>query len=415
MEKVHRKENQEEERSIIDMFLFYYKSIKTGGAELLIEKLSKELRRRNESVHIACEDISDSMQKRFEQFNIPVVTNCSLYSNNNFLNVFLDKYEAGIKIVCFQLFDYCTLTHYARKQDKILLYIMHYDSLLIGVKGKLGILKRFWKHFIPGIIQELNSTNALVFMDETCVENTKRFFNNDDLNKSSFKIVRLPIDIVEITEQDLKNKAQINGLRILSIARADFPFKGYLIGLVGFFVQMDYNAELHIVSYGKDELILQQKIDSLNEDLKKRIHLYGETNFEDLEDLFKNSNVYIGMGTTLLDSTQRGIISIPVKADTYELYAENYFFTDWKKLVLDTEAGVNKIEALISDIANMSCDDYYKKSEAGRSSVIKNHSTSSIVDQITSTFEKLAYKRNFKSEIVWFIQIVKHKIFNIER
>lgn len=391
------------------MYLFYYKRFELGGAELLIEKIARELIARGEKVYIVCESISDIMKKRFNKLNINLVKNVSIYKDAGWLKKILTQYQESISFVCFQLFDYCMINHYLRKCDKLLLYIMHFNSLKIGYKGHLGFLKLLWKKTMPSLIIDISKNNGLVFMDETCVDEMKSFYHQNDLDLATFDIIRLPIDIVPISESELRKKAEIKGIHILSIARADFPFKGYLIGLVKLFGEINSNVNLTIVSYGKDIIFLEKEIEKLPKTKKDKLCLIGETNFEELEQLFSKSNLYIGMGTTVLDATLRGVVSLPIKAYTYEVFAKDFFYNDYKKIVETTESRLNQITRLLHDFNLMTPNRYLEKSISGRNLVIHHYGTQYIVDKIEQKLIKNINFKNFTMELVWFIQKIKFR------
>ena len=77
----------------------------------------------------------------------------------------------------------------------------------------------------------------------------------------------------------------------MTIARAEFPFKGYILGLLDWFASSDSNIRLTIVSYGPDEKKIADRIDSFDEIVKKRITLVGKTDYGQLEKYYKTADL----------------------------------------------------------------------------------------------------------------------------
>lgn len=385
------------------MYIFYYKKLILGGAELLIEKLGRGLISIGEKVCVCCEDLADDMERRLETSNILIYKKIYVHKLNNFRD-FFSEYKS-LNVICFQIIDFCYLKHSIYSQDRILLYVMHYASLCMGMKGRNKILKRFWKSIIPKLLKKMDANHELVVMDEITADYTKKYFKSRVINEIAFHIVRVPVDIVEFEEKTLHNKYFCNN--ILAIARADFPFKGYLIGLLDHMNKIPENISLDIISYGKDLEILEKQYNSLTHEHKQRVHLYGKTNFEDLEEHFNRAKVYIGMGTTILDAAQRGIVSIPVRSDTFELFATNYFHNDYRKLLDDSIGRNNKALQLIKEIFALEQEKYIEQALANRRAVVENYGVDKIVKELTHYFD---YRTNLK----YYVEAIVRKEYKIK-
>ena len=98
--------------------------------------------------------------------------------------------------------------------------------------------------------------------------------------------------------------------KILTVARAIFPFKGYIIGLLDDFIKLCDSfddIELHIVSFGEDYEILIDKINNLPEKVRKKVKLDNGLKMEEIRSELKKTYVYIGMGTTILDAADEAV------------------------------------------------------------------------------------------------------------
>lgn len=383
------------------MYVFYYKEVVLGGAELLIEKMGHEFVRQKETAELWCWTADADMVRRFQLVGINVRQGIEVGTIQKYRK---DYSEGSINFICFQLVDYCYLNSSINKEDKLILYVMHFASLCMGKRGKIQFVKDIWKKIIPILLVRLMKANSLYVMDEATVDYTRAYYNNRLLNSIKFNIIRIPIDIVEV---DTDAFQRTNKNSILTIARADFPFKGYLLGLIKYMKRIPTKYILDIVSYGKDEYMIHEVLAHESESVKKRVHLHGKMNLEDIEELYDNSIVYIGMGTTILDASQRGIISIPVKPDTYDLQANNIFIEDYRKIMDDSEDS-NRFENLLDSILNMSPKYYRDNAVLGRKLVIDHYSTTNIVHDLKKEIENSRrINVKFVERIVRFVNILK--------
>ena len=163
-------------------------------------------------------------------------------------------------------------------------------------------------------------------------------------------------------------------------------FKGYLIGLIEWFAESMKNIYLTIISYGPDEELLSQKIASLPPSVRNRIEWYGKTDYNHLEDYYKKASIYVGMGTTVLDASLRGVVSIPVQAYTYQLVAEDFLFNDYSKVAID-EGNLSRFDDLIAQYESMDKDERKAVSDRSRHIVMENYNTISIVDELIQMLE----------------------------
>ena len=125
----------------------------------------------------------------------------------------------------------------------------------------------------------------------------------------------------------------------------------------------------------------QKKINDLDENVKKRISFIGKTDYTELELYYQSTDLYVGMGTTVLDAALRGIISIPVRAYTLELITDKYLHEDYSKVALD-EGTISKFDELYEGFKLLDSNEKRKLSAISRECVINNYSTATIVDKL---------------------------------
>lgn len=352
---------------------FVYKKIITGGCELLIERLSKELKNRLIPVSIIFQSIDQNMQSRYSNAGIQLLK-VNSWNRKNVISC-LDSEEAYFITFVWNDFLICNIKS---KYIHTVFYAVHYQAYEMG-RNKPIFIKKMLKRIAKKGIVTLNNNRQLLCMDEQTVEYTNTFYK---YNTIEIPILRLAIDTVpEVIRKIDKSK-----IDILTIARAEFPFKGYILGLLDWFASSDANIRLTIVSYGPDEKKIADRIDSFDEIVKKRITLVGKTDYGQLEKYYQTADLYVGMGTTVLDASMRGIVAIPVQAYTLDLITDRFFYEDFRKIAIDqgSKTGFNK---LLQQYRRLESEGKNELSKKSRDAVIDNYSSSAIVDELVHILE----------------------------
>lgn len=380
--------------------VFTYKNIIVGGCEFLIYKLSKYAIKVGDIPIVLCKTIDTEMRKKFDQSNIKI-EKIDQWDYPDFE----EKTERGV-IITFLPSDYFRYFNLFSGYS-VLLYTVHYKALEISTKNKF--IKKLYKFYLKPILKKAILHNRIVCMDEQTVNYTNDYY--DWKKKLKPRIVRIPIDIVQQDEKIIDSRYYKKNRNILTIARAEFPFKGYLIGLIKEFVLLFneyHNLTLTIISYGSDIEILKNELKGIPRDIRNNIELLGKTDYSKLDDYFNNCYLYIGMGTTVLDASQRYIPSITVKAYTYELVSGNYFFNNNSEVAY-TEAE-NKTEYLIKGILELPYTDYFSASIKSRDAVIYDYDVGNCYQELI----KNSMSDNYNSYSIQLIRVllkIKNKKF----
>lgn len=372
-------------------YVFFYKDIILGGCELLIEKIGRTILEKGSRVRICCKSIDDSMAEKFKKSRIEVHQLFNWNSNKEIISWINEDCE----VVTFFWDDFVRLYSLKKNRKKTILYAVHFQTLAIGANCRYFALKNLIKKVAVGCVHKFLLSNNILCMDEQTVRYTQNYFKNKVLdNNSIYRIVRIPIHIENVEEKNLENRAKNPALNILTIARADFPFKGYLLGLINFIEGLKDKSNLHldIVSYGSDIDRLKKHIDATSEDTKRIISLHGRTDYEELRQYYNKAKLYIGMGTTILDASQQGIISIPVVPYTDELIADKFFHEDYKALAVDDVVTNNMIK-LFNYVRSLGYEKYLELSEKTRNEVIENYSVEKTVKDLLNNFEEISYDK----------------------
>lgn len=313
------------------MIFFVYKDIQYGGAELLIHRMAKYLMSKNIDILVLCCSISEAMQKRFEEDHV----NYAIISKWNRFDLFFDfilRYKCD-KIICFMAHDYFFLDSMLQKTKTKLRFVevVHYvitsNDLCLLKSVNHPFLKGFVKeHYKRLVIQAHNAGNTF-YMDKESVELTENYYG---ISLAKPKIVHLPYTTHLLSENVVRTRYQnkIKEFVILTVSRAELKMKGYLVKLMENFPAFlkEYpKSRLVIVSFGEDYQQLLQIYDGYPEEVKAQVDMPGKLRYEELKPYFGKASVYIGMGTTLLDAADMGVIGVPVVPYIKENITNGFF------------------------------------------------------------------------------------------
>lgn len=370
-------------------YIFFYKDIVVGGCELLIEKVSKQMVKEGIRTKILCKTIDGSMMERFDSSGVEI-HRLTDWESNKELRSYI-SIENEIRMITFFWEDFVRVYFLKKRKMKTILYAVHFQVLALGANCRYPLLKKIIKAVGGKSIYEFMFSKKILCMDEQTVRHTQNYFKKTFLEDTSMcRIVRVPINIADVDKRQLEIRAGNKEFHVLTIARAEFPFKGYMLGLIDFIENQEDKNNLHldIISYGPDIDKLKNKIDALDEETKKVITLHGKTDYDALSQYYDNTKLYIGMGTTILDAAQRGIISIPILFYTEELVADKFFHEDYRVLAVD-EGTTNHILNLWETARGLSREQYLELSEKTRKIAIENYGIEKTTGEILSIFEKI--------------------------
>ncbi len=309
-------------------YIFYYRNMDIGGCQLLIQKIAAEMVRHGYQSIVVCQFISEDILNELKFSSVKIFkSGAEKWYNDSVLKEFLQKYnDTEVRILSFLWDDFCRLHMLKLEDQKLLFYAIHPNAIVAATYSRNSILKIFRKLFLSSTLRKLFQNHSIVAMDKETIWSTAKYYN---IKKLKLDIVHIPVDISEddFNEKISTEKFKSDERVILAIARADFPFKGYLLGLIDLFKneRLLPNFKLIIVSYGNNYGILEEKYRNCSQKIQERITLFGRKSYVELKELFEQSHIYVGMGTTLLDASKYGTISIPVVPYSYEVRCHDFF------------------------------------------------------------------------------------------
>lgn len=345
------------------IIIFFHDFI-MGGSETLILRIIRWLVENKHEVTVICKSCIEYFEFEFQKSNIELIK-VSDYSYKKIKNI-LCKISTNVPqeqyYITFFMDDFIFTEKLLHNKKNILniFYILHPLHTIA-----LGRLEKIKKPFNKRILKTAYNQNKLVFMDEDCISVCEKHYNLN-LKDEYKKIIRLPMKINSNPTEPKKKKEDFN---ILTITRLDFPFKGYVLGLIDDFAELKKiysKITLTIIGDGKGKEVVEKKIKQIDTKTQQDIFLKGTIPYNQLDSYFKKADVYVGMGTTLLDASNNGLISITVYSYTYQFFATGFYYEN-PQILCGLEFGLAypKVDgiSLLKKIINMKQNEYQELSQ----------------------------------------------------
>ncbi len=381
------------------MICIIRKNIMYGGAELLIERLAQTIASEGGKVVVVCDKLSATMKSRFIKGNICYVQIGNWYDSSSWRKMF-EAMKIG-RIITTWIHDYLYVDM-VKYQLKINVPTIHYiitsNDLIVGKSISNQILHKLFYEYYRKIIMNMHSSGINIYMDEESVELPEKYYR---IKLKKPIIQRLPYNCHKIDTSNVDDN-RIPNFTILSIFRADLYIKGYVIGLLGGFpefLKSHPNAYLELVTFGEDITKIEKIISQFNDRTKEHITLHGKMDYEDLDEVWKKASVYVGMGTTILDAADKGIIALPVAPYTELFCCEGLFSDNPMKITSAKEPYISGY-SIIKKIYEMDKVHYLEGRVSSNKALMDYYDISETIDTIRQAHvSKTCIKRWTKVEM----------------
>ena len=227
--------------------------------------------------------------------------------------------------------------------------------------------------------------HEIVFMTKSGFEYIDKQYNGGFFFNKNY-IFPIPYEINHvygISEKECYERYR--SYEILAIARADFPFKGYLLGIVDSLDEIVLHCpmvKVTIVSFGPHEEVLRKKIDELPYDLRKHISCEGKILYSELSRYYKKAKVYLGMGSTVYEASSYGLPSIIAESYTNELNLCQQL-ARWNMEIEATDhERFSKDLSVLYSVLSMPWDDYFHECKLARKVFVENHDMDCVMDRM---------------------------------
>lgn len=302
-----------------------------GGTQTQILRMCRWFVNNGEKAAVICESTSNTeITSQLKELHIPYyeIGISNVDDTGKYIKKYHAKYGDQLRVINF------TWNHYldvevVKNRYKIrfnnFLYCVHPKAVYKGDNIKIPILKKIYMSMLKKLLLRMNKNEAVVFMDEADIESSEEYF---DIPLFPIpEIFRVPMDFHDNPDWRESASKSYYQNTIMTVSRAEFPFKGYMLGLID-----DYELlfgefpglKLVIVSSGDDLPRLEKKIIKLDKKIKDSIELHHWMPNDRLQKEMEKCKIYIGMGTTILDASRAYRPAIPVRFYTNDNIAEHF-------------------------------------------------------------------------------------------
>ncbi len=337
-----------------------------GGSITLINRICEWTAENKIKTAVLCESDSNiEITSKLKELGVSIV--CTKVSNTKKTIKLLKSFikEEEIIVISFVWNLYLDIEK-AKKRGKLrfknVIYSIHPATFYKGQGLPFAFLKQYVKIRYKKLLNKINESNSLIFMDSDTISKTEIFYNFKF--KSKPKILPLPMICQEIDELELEKIIRLSyeNKILLTASRAEFPFKGYMFGLVDdfkFLKQKYPDLKLIIVSSGDADDVekLETKIKEDTKQYLNDIQLINWIPYNELKKIIKKCIMFIGMGTGILDAALLYKPAVPVRYKTYENLSDN-FFADNPISLISSDTCKQQARVLIERVLNMSFEEY---------------------------------------------------------
>jgi hypothetical protein len=283
-----------------------------------------------------------------------------------------------------------------------LVHIVHPHSTFYGPK-QLTLLARI-------MIRVFLKKRNILFMDETCANECFQFYRLPQSTK--YELLRLPL----IINDDNSTKQKNREFNILTITRYEFPFKGYVLGLIRSFsklCQQFENISLTIIGYGRDEAEVKNELTLLEPSIRSKITTLAQVPYIQVENYIRMCDCYVGMGTTVLDAANLNKIVITAVAYQREDNAVGFFHENYQTIgeIFNATKKYPDFESLLEKVISLKEDAFRNMSTESKKVLIEHYDISQISDKlITHGKQNFTYREDFLIRTLANIQSVSNAI-----
>lgn len=370
------------------LFVFIYEHLTIGGTQTLIFRMANWLKEnKNAKVKIICkEENENSLEKLSYEFGL-TIKYVSKLKVNTIINEVSDLNDYGsIEFIVFQLIDLFLVEKLQKRLSlssnsltKKTLYVVHYNGLKVGMNLKIKVLKNIIKNLFLTMINFYLDNSNIIFMDEKTISETENYYN---IKVHKDLIFRLPVEIKTFSEDLIAKRSNNENFEILTIARAEFPFKGYIFGLIDDFRRLygsNKNILLTIITSGDKSKLIINKISELSSELQIRINVISDVPYNQLDQYLIKASCYIGMGTTVLEAANTGLPVLTSTPYTFDNKIIGYFHENPRSLGDDYKS-INGYDYLLK-LSLCNKNQYYNLAKQSYKSLEKTYNIEVVMNK----------------------------------
>lgn len=303
--------------------------IETGGAETLFLRIGRAYARRGETVTFICRDMAFPFEEEVKAAGIGIK---KIYGSE--LKDTVLKFHAGDSVLTSKYVAFCEIEYWRKRfkvDCRVILYILGKEELDPDSRLNNSFKDRRFLYPLRKSVYRKTSyryarNGNIIFMDEETRGCTEKAL---DYHISGFtgKPFRVPVEFSGTDVAEPKKRGESGAFRLLSISRADFPFKGYLKGLIETYSELKKKYKglnLTVISSGPHYDELEKWVNEAKR-VGADIRLIQGAKNSELPGYYRNCDLYVGMGTTLIEAAMQKVPSVVVEKYTYSFRSDHFF------------------------------------------------------------------------------------------
>ena len=236
------------------------------------------------------------------------------------------------------------------------------------------------------ILDDMNEAGMVIAMNEGCLEGHRRRYG---YRFSRSSLIPLPMVLPELPA--------VAGARqecvVLTVARL-VDMKGYIEGLIFDFAVISRSADVpcRLVIVGEGPLSDRFEDVAAEAGIRDRVEFAGAVPYGRLNDWYKRADIYVGMGTTILEASAMGLPAIIANAHTREFISPGLFSSDDQLGLGEPFCGkaATPGRTFLGDLI-ASAEKRRKEGAAGRSKVIAQFETEKVMHMFISHLRDNAF------------------------
>lgn len=344
----------------------------SGGTGTLSLRLIRELHQKGYyCAYLCCENNAADTMKQMEAVADEVVC-CFDSSYKKQFESIKNRYEQFV-ILTYSVDEYLSIDKlriFYPQIKRVILYVVH------GYAFSLPNLKNMSKHkrcikllalriMKRPLVKALLRKNSIIFMDEISIQTTSKTLS---LKIDNSVIHHLPIKVKEYSADTWIKLKRHEPFTIGTMCRMEFPMKGYVVGLVDEFPALlkKFDVSLNIVGDGDGGEYLRGKIASLPDNIRNRVKYTKIIPYDQIGSFYSECDLFLGMGTTLLDAANYNVLAAPVFSYRMDLKIASLFVedVDWiceRGEMRDLDDLLNSLRNLTRERYNLLIKEQYEK------------------------------------------------------
>lgn len=389
------------------LFVFVYDNLCIGGIQTYIYNTVKYLNKNDYEVlliHDPRYKIDSSFLDVFGCAKNQIISMDKSF--NNLLNYVNDHSYENITIITFKFTDFIDIESLRNKSQQNMdtfYFVPNFRGYYYYIEESFfGICKKIINKKLKPIFKKMVSNGQIRFFTLSHWEKVKSTYQIEDI--ADYQKLCVP-NYDEKVDFDARMKCRIYSsgvFPIISVSRFDFPHKGYLIGLIKDYARIKEKypqLTLTIIGYGAGKVQIEEEIDSLPDDIKKSIYLYGKCSLEELYHFYSMAMLNISLAGCCSLGAKCGTLSVPARHYTYN--CECYGFLPEYKDYITSDIPGRPLFEVIDEVMSLKESEYVSLCKAGYDYYNRSNESYTSIDDYNHCEE------NISKEDIIFIKILK--------